>query len=64
MQSALESVTGSDESDEHGHDDSGEDESEEHLDLTDIEIRSIGLRTKKVELADFVRSVAVPGMVD
>ncbi len=38
-------------------------DTEEHLDLTDVELRSIGLRTKKVVPADFVRTVAVPGMV-
>ena len=52
---------GTEDGDGHNHgDDAG---AGEHLDLTDVEIRSIGLRTKKVELSDFVRTVAVPGMV-
>jgi cobalt-zinc-cadmium efflux system membrane fusion protein len=46
---------------EHAH--GGSKQSREHLDLTDSEIRSIGLRTKKIELGDFVRTSAVPGMV-
>jgi cobalt-zinc-cadmium efflux system membrane fusion protein len=50
-------------SESHDHDPGEEAESDEHLDLTDVEIRSIGLRTKKVEPTDFVRTVAVPGMV-
>ena len=62
VQSAL-NVAGSGDDAEHGHGNGGAEESDEHLDLTDVEIRSIGLRTKKVEPSDFVRTVAVPGMV-
>lgn len=51
---------GGHDSDSHAEDAS---ETEGHLDLTDVEIRSIGLRTKKVVPADFVRTVSVPGMV-
>ncbi|MHC4880452.1 MAG: efflux RND transporter periplasmic adaptor subunit [Planctomycetota bacterium] len=56
-------VTEPQDADDHAHDhDDGEDGGE-HLDLTDVELRAIGLRTKRVAPADFVRTVSVPGMV-